>query len=141
PLPPDPVDVLPDRLGAAGDLRVVASDTHGQGRAVDQGRRIPAGLGARLAHPGEQPRVLLRRVEGHVELGGVPGGQPRGPGPALPPRIWSTWATEVAGGPGRRAVPAVTIVPSRMREVSRARPARVSHASVGPGRPVPPIVR
>ena len=53
----------------------------------------------------------------------------------------STWATEMASGPGSRKVAEVTSVPSRMRLVSRARPARVIQASVGPGRPSPPIVR
>ena len=43
--------------------------------------------------------------------------------------------------PGRAEGGAVTRVPSRMRLVSRARPARVSQASVGPGSPSPPMVR
>src|SRR3954468_4561860 len=45
----------------------------------------------------------------------------------------------MASGPGNRKVAEVNNVPSRIRCVSRARPARVSHASVGPGRPSPPI--
>ena len=64
------------------------------------------------------------------------------PSSTRPPLIASTVATEMASGPGRRNVAAVTSVPSRMRLVSRARPARVIHASVGPGRPVmSPIFR
>ncbi len=54
----------------------------------------------------------------------------------------STVATEIASGPGWRKVAAVTSVPSRMVEVSRARPASVIQASVGPGSPAAsPIVR
>ena len=64
------------------------------------------------------------------------------PSSTRPPLIWSTWATLMASGPGKRKVAEVTSVPSRMREVSRARPARVTHESVGPGRPLTsPIVR
>ena len=63
------------------------------------------------------------------------------PSSTRPPLIWSTCATEMASGPGSRKVAAVMSVPSRIRLVSRARPARVSHASVGPGRPSPPMVR
>ena len=40
-----------------------------------------------------------------------------------------------ANGPGRRKVAEVTRVPRRIRVVSRANPARVIQASVGPGRP------
>ena len=42
---------------------------------------------------------------------------------------------------GSRNVAGLTSVPSRTRDVSRARPASVSHASVGPGTPSPPIAR
>ncbi|CAM5274284.1 hypothetical protein SHIRM173S_02957 [Streptomyces hirsutus] len=56
------------------------------------------------------------------------------PSSTRPPDIWSTWATWMARTPGRRKVPAVIRVPSRMRLVW-ARPARVIQASVGPGRP------
>ena len=49
----------------------------------------------------------------------------------------STWATVMASGPGRRNVAGVTRVPRRMRSVSRARPASVTQASVGPGSPGP----
>ena len=42
----------------------------------------------------------------------------------------------MASGPGWRNVIGVTSVPSRMRCVSRARPASVIHASVGPGQAV-----
>ena len=45
------------------------------------------------------------------------------------------------GGPGRRKVADVTRVPRRMVEVSRASPARVVQASVGPGPPSPPMWR
>jgi hypothetical protein len=45
----------------------------------------------------------------------------------------STLVTETASGPGRRKVADVTSVPSRMRVVSRAIPARVIQASLGPG--------
>ncbi len=56
--------------------------------------------------------------------------------------MWSTWDMEIASGPGWRKVTEVSSVPSLMREVSRASPARVSQASVGPGRPLTsPILR
>ena len=58
------------------------------------------------------------------------------PSSTRPPLIWSTWATEMASGPGSRNVAEVTSVPSRIRLVSRARPARVIQASVGPGQAV-----
>ena len=58
------------------------------------------------------------------------------PSSTRPPLIWSTWATEIASGPGSRKVAAVISVPSRIRLVSRARPARVTQASVGPGQAV-----
>src|SRR5438132_1482312 len=48
----------------------------------------------------------------------------------------STWATVTASRPGRRKVAELTRVPRRTRWVSRARPAKVIHESVGPG-PVP----
>ena len=48
----------------------------------------------------------------------------------------STTATEMASGPGQRNVADDTSVPSRIRLVSRAMPARVIHASLGPGSPV-----
>ena len=57
------------------------------------------------------------------------------PSSTRPPDIWSTWATWMASTPGSRKVPAVISVPSRMRLVSRASPARVIQASVGPGSP------
>lgn len=64
------------------------------------------------------------------------------PSSTRPPLIWSTCATVIASGPGSRKVAAVINVPSRMRLVSRARPARVVHASVGPGSPLTsPIIR
>lgn len=44
----------------------------------------------------------------------------------------STCATEMASGPGSRKVADVTMVPSRMRVVSRASAASVTHESVGP---------
>ncbi len=47
----------------------------------------------------------------------------------------STSATEMASGPGNRKVAEVTSVPSRIRSVSRAIPASVTQASVGPGSP------
>ena len=54
----------------------------------------------------------------------------------------STSATETASGPGSRKVAEVTRVPSRIDEVSRAMAARVTQASVGPGRPsVLPMAR
>ena len=58
-----------------------------------------------------------------------------------PPDIWSTCATATASGPGRRKVADVTSVPSRIRDVSRASPARVTYESVGPGSPGTPIAR
>ena len=63
------------------------------------------------------------------------------PSSTRPPLIWSTWATVMARTPGSRKVPAVTSVPRRIRLVSRASPARVTQASVGPGSPSPPIAR
>ena len=53
----------------------------------------------------------------------------------------STWATAMASGPGSRKVADVTSVPRRMRSVSRASPASVTHESVGPGSPVPGPMR
>jgi hypothetical protein len=58
-----------------------------------------------------------------------------------PPDMTSTWAAAMASGPGRRNVAAVTMVPSLIVEVSRARPASVTHASVGPGSPDPSNAR
>ncbi len=52
-----------------------------------------------------------------------------------PPLMASTWATVIASGPGSRNVAALTMVPSRTRSVSRARPASVIQESVGPGSP------
>src|SRR4029078_13276452 len=52
------------------------------------------------------------------------------------PLIWSIWATLTANKPGLRNVTGETRVPRRIRYVSRARPASVTHASVGPGRPL-----
>ena len=63
------------------------------------------------------------------------------PSSTRPPLIWSTWATWIASGPGCRNVAEVISVPSLMVLVSRAIPASVVHASVGPGRPSPLIVR
>ena len=63
------------------------------------------------------------------------------PSSTRPPLIWSTPATAIASGPGCRNVALVISVPSRMVLVSRARPARVTHASLGPGSPSPPIAR
>ena len=57
------------------------------------------------------------------------------PSSTRPPDIWSTCATWMASTPGSRNVPAVIRVPRRMRFVSRASPARVIQASVGPGSP------
>ena len=57
------------------------------------------------------------------------------PSSTRPPDIWSTPATEIASGPGRRNVADVTSVPRRIVDVSRASPASVIQASVGPGRP------
>ncbi len=63
------------------------------------------------------------------------------PSSTRPPLIWSTFATEIASGPGWRKVALVIIVPSRIVLVSRASPARVTHASVGPGSPSVPMPR
>ena len=59
------------------------------------------------------------------------------PNSTRPPDMASTPATEIANGPGRRNVAEVTSVPNRIVEVSRARPASVIQASLGPGRPEP----
>ena len=59
------------------------------------------------------------------------------PSSTRPPDIWSTCATWIASTPGCRNVADETSVPSRMRLVSRASPASVVHASVGPGSPSP----
>ncbi len=63
------------------------------------------------------------------------------PSSTRPPLIWSTFATLIASGPGCRKVALVIMVPSRMVLVSRARPASVIQASLGPGSPSPPIAR
>ena len=63
------------------------------------------------------------------------------PSSTRPPLIASTCATEIASGPGSRNVADVTIVPSRIREVCTASAPSVTHESVGPGSPSPPIVR
>ncbi len=60
------------------------------------------------------------------------------PSSTRPPDIWSTCATAIASGPGSRKVADVTSVPSRIRDVSRASPARVTQESVGPGSPARP---
>ena len=60
------------------------------------------------------------------------------PSSTRPPLMASTWATVMASGPGNRKVAAVTRVPRRMVDVSRAMPARVIQASVGPGSPSRP---
>src|SRR4029078_8082260 len=52
------------------------------------------------------------------------------------PLIWSIWATLTANKPGLRNVTGETRVPRRIRDVSRARPARVTHASVVPESPL-----
>ncbi len=58
-----------------------------------------------------------------------------------PPDISSTWATWIARTAGTRWVAEETSVPRRMRVVSRASPARVVHASVGPGSGSPAPMR
>ena len=58
------------------------------------------------------------------------------PSSTRPPLMASTCATAIASGPGRRNVTGDTRVPSRSVVVSRARPASVIHASVGPGQAV-----
>ncbi|MCW2791489.1 MAG: hypothetical protein JWO76_587 [Nocardioides sp.] len=63
------------------------------------------------------------------------------PSSTRPPLIWSTFATEIASGPGCRKVALVIIVPSRIVLVSRASPASVIQASLGPGRPSVPLAR
>ena len=55
------------------------------------------------------------------------------PSSTRPSLIASTVATAIASGPGRRNVAELTMVPSRIVDVSRANPARVTQASVGPG--------
>ncbi len=79
----------------------------------------------------------------HYRVEGSPARPQPAPRPSStrPPDIWSTCATWMASTPGSRNVPAVTMVPSRMVDVSRASPARVTHASVGPGRPSPDMWR
>ena len=62
------VHLAADRGGPAGDLGLVLAHAEHQRRAVDQGRRVAAGLLAGLADAGEQPRVVLGRGERHVEL-------------------------------------------------------------------------
>ena len=61
------------------------------------------------------------------------------PSSTRPPLIWSTLATLIASGPGSRKVALVIIVPSRIVLVSRASPASVTQASLGPGSPSVPI--
>ena len=59
------------------------------------------------------------------------------PSSTRPPLIWSTCATLIASSPGLRNVTGETSVPSRIVDVSRASPASVIHASVGPGQARP----
>ena len=64
------------------------------------------------------------------------------PSSTRPPDIRSTWATPMASGPGSRNVAEVTMVPSRIVDVSRASPASVNQESDGPGSPdTPPMAR
>ncbi len=63
------------------------------------------------------------------------------PSSTRPPLIWSTVATLIDSGPGWRKVALVIMVPSRIVLVSRARPASVIQASLGPGRPSVPMPR
>jgi hypothetical protein len=69
--------------------------------------------------------------------------EPAGADPELdaPPLMASTCATAIASGPGNRNVLAVTSVPRRTRDASRASPASVIHASVGPGPASPSPMR
>ena len=60
------------------------------------------------------------------------------PSSTCPALISSTWATLMASTPGARKVAELSRVPSRILEVSRAIPARVIQASVGPGSPAAP---
>ncbi len=63
------------------------------------------------------------------------------PSSTRPPLMASTVATVIANGPGSRKVADDTIVPSRIREVSRASPASTAHASVEPGPGSPAEIR
>ena len=89
----------------------------------------------------EQVGALLDRRERQPELavlGVVPAGARR-PTSIRPPLISSTVVTSLAKLPGCRNVTGETSAPSRIRSVSRARPARTAQASVvgwpaGPGK-------
>jgi hypothetical protein len=76
-VPAEFLDLPSDRRGTAGDLGLVPAHAEHQRRAADHGRGVAAGLLARLADPAEQADVLLGGQERHVELAGVPRGQPR----------------------------------------------------------------
>ena len=110
---------------------------------------VRAGEGERLADrrlpdPGDDRELLLEALEALAErrerdavrgcscsFQPAPSAERR----SRPPLMASTWATVIASGPGSRNVAELTIVPSRTRSVSRARPASVTHESVGPGSP------
>ena len=93
--------------------------------------------------------LLLQPVESLAErrkrdgVGPVLRLEPAGAEPEFDPAplISSTWATEMASGPGWRNVAEVTMVPSRIDDVSRAMPPSVTQESVGPGSPSPLIAR
>jgi hypothetical protein len=75
--------VPPDRGRAGLELGLVAAHADGVGDRVDQRVRVPAGLAAHVADPGEPAGGRLGRLEVGVELRGVPGRQLRRTGPAL----------------------------------------------------------
>ena len=121
------------RLGQGGrvDDRVVRA-----GERVPLPRRRPPQAGDDLQLLGEPVEALAQRRERDAVRPCSASNQPvPSPSSTRPPDIWSTCATAIASGPGRRKVAEVTSVPSRIRDVSRASPARVTYESVGPGSP------
>ena len=128
-----PLDRLGQRRGV-GDGVVGAGVAEG----LADGRRPQPGEDVELL--GQPLETLAQRREGDG-VAGVLGLEPtRSDAESTrPPLISSTWATEMASGPGWRKVADVTMVPSLIVSVSRARPPSVTHESVGPGRPSPLI--
>ena len=123
--------VVRDRLrqrGRVGEVVVLAVEAVGPGRRFHRPVMISscsASRPNRLAGNG-MPYAACSRSNQPA---------PR-PSSTRPPDIWSTCATWIARIPGWRKVADETSVPSLMRLVSRARPARVVQESVGPGQAV-----
>ncbi|CAM5274319.1 hypothetical protein SHIRM173S_02958 [Streptomyces hirsutus] len=76
PVGPQLVGIAADRGGPAGDLLFVLADAGDQRVGVHEGIRVAAGLLGGGAHPAELALAVLEGGEGHVELVGVPRGEP-----------------------------------------------------------------